>query len=251
MKALILAAGEGTRLGTLTRDRPKPMLPVGGAPILEHLVLFAREHGIAEIAINLHYKPQAIVDHFGDGSRFGVSITYSYEESLLGSAGAARKLDWFLDETFVVLYGDVLTDLNLTRLARHHHDAGAAVTLALYSVEDPSRCGMVATDPSGRIESFIEKPARGVADHLLANAGIYVAEPPILNDVPRGQAYDFGSDLFPDLLAKRVPLHAYAADGYVLDIGAPERYAQAEADVQAGRYRRPAAPALAGVAQTC
>lgn len=251
MKALILAAGEGTRLGTLTRDRPKPMLPIGGAPILEHLVLFAREHGISEIAINLHYKPRAIVDHFGDGSRFGVSITYSHEESLLGSAGAARKLDWFLDETFVVLYGDVLTDLDLSRLASQHRSAHSSATLALYAVEDPTRCGMVATEPGGRIEKFIEKPARGEADHLLANAGIYVAEPEILRHVPRGRAYDFGHDLFPDLLTKGVPLHAYRADGYVLDIGAPERYAQAEDDLRCGRYRPARTDSLVGVAQPC
>lgn len=251
MKALILAAGEGTRLGTLTRDRPKPMLPIGGAPILEHLVLFAREHGISEIAINVHYKPQAIVDHFGDGSRFGVSITYSHEESLLGSAGAARKLDWFLDDTFVVLYGDVLTDLDLTRLAAQHRTADSAATLALYSVEDPSRCGMVATDPGGRIQQFIEKPAHGEADHLLANAGIYVAEPEILHYIPRGHAYDFGHDLFPDLLSRGVPLYAYAADGYVLDIGAPERYTQAEDDLRRGRYRAAKLDSLVGVAQPC
>lgn len=251
MKALILAAGEGTRLGTLTRDRPKPMLPVGGRPILEHLVLFARHHGISDIAINLHYKPQSILDHFGDGSRFGVSITYSHEDTLLGSAGAARKLDWFLDETFVVLYGDVLTDLDLSDLTARHRASGGAATLALYAVEDPSRCGMVATDPSGRIQSFVEKPVPGTADHLLANAGVYVAEPRVLTSIPRDRAYDFGHDLFPMLLAHDVPMYAFPTTGYVLDIGAPDRYAQAEIDLHAGRYRPAAAGVLAEVGASC
>src|SRR5690348_4118791 len=110
MRALILAAGEGTRLRPLTSERPKPMLPVGGTPILEHLIVLLRNHGIDEIAINLHYKPEAITDHFGDGRRFGVQLTYSPEAELLGSAGAAKQLDWFLSDTFLVLYGDVLTD---------------------------------------------------------------------------------------------------------------------------------------------
>src|SRR5690606_25874488 len=120
MRALILAAGEGSRLRPLTLDRPKPMLPIGGVPILQHQVDYLRSHGITEIAINLHYKPEVIVDHFGDGSSFGVRITYSREARLLGSAGAAKQLDWYFDDTFIVLYGDVLTNLDIGQLIAFH-----------------------------------------------------------------------------------------------------------------------------------
>ena len=159
MRALILAAGEGTRLRPLTLTCPKPMLPVGGRPVLEHLVRLLRRHGVTEIAINLHYRPEVIVRHFGDGARFGVSITYSPEERLLGSAGAAKRLEWFFGETFFVLYGDVLTDLDLGSLVDRHRARRAAATLALYEVEDPTRCGIVEVAADGRIVRFAEKPA--------------------------------------------------------------------------------------------
>jgi NDP-sugar pyrophosphorylase family protein len=236
MKALILAAGEGTRLRPLTLDRPKPMLPVGGRPMLEHLVCLLRQHAVTEVAINVHYKPQTIVEYLREGNQFGVSITYSLEQQLLGSAGAARKLDWFLDETFFVLYGDVLTDIDLSALAERHRRASAVATLALYEVEDPSRCGMVETDLDGRVTGFVEKPAPGQAHGRLANAGIYVVEPGVLDGIPRGTPYDFGADVFPDLVARGLPVHAYEQPGYILDIGSPERYAQAERDLRTGRY---------------
>jgi NDP-sugar pyrophosphorylase family protein len=247
MKALILAAGEGTRLRPLTLTQPKPMLPIGGVPILEHLVGHLRQHGIDEVAINLHYKPEAITTHFGDGLRFGVRVVYSSEPQLLGSAGAARALDWFLDDTFLVLYGDVLTDIDLSELVRRHRVTRAAATLALYEVEDKTRCGMVDTDATGRIERFLEKPAANVPCGDLANAGIYVLEPGVLQRVPRGENVDFGLHVFPQLLASGVPMYGYRIDGYILDIGSPARYAQAESDLRSGRFRSSAAaePALA------
>src|SRR5215213_7777200 len=129
MKALILAAGLGTRLGALTLDRPKPMLPVGGRPLLEHTVGLLRAHGVRELAMNVHYFPESITGHFGDGAADGVRIVYSREDMLLGTAGAARKLASFLDEPFFVVYGDVLTDLDLSDLAAWHRATGAALTL--------------------------------------------------------------------------------------------------------------------------
>jgi mannose-1-phosphate guanylyltransferase/phosphomannomutase len=251
MQALILAAGEGTRLRPLTLDRPKPMLPVGGRPVLEHLVHLLRYHGIGDIAINLHYKPEAIVQHFGDGRDFGVSITYSYEEQLLGSAGAARQLDWFLTEPFIVLYGDVLTDLNLTRLADWHQTNGGVATLALYEVEDPTRCGVVELDPSGRIERFIEKPAPEAVTTNLANAGIYVLDPGLLGLVAPHESADFGRDLFPAALRLGLPMYGRLADGYVLDMGSIERYTEAEVDLRAGRFRPSVSPTIsvAGVGE--
>jgi NDP-sugar pyrophosphorylase family protein len=242
MKALLLAAGEGTRLRPLTLDRPKPMLPISGRPVLDHLVRLLRWHGVGEIAINLHYRPEAIVEYFADGRDFDVSIRYSHEEQLLGSAGAARQLQSFFDGPFFVLYGDVLTSIDLTRMAAGHRATGALATMALYEVEDASRCGMVATQADGRVTRFVEKPPAGWANGMLANAGIYVVEPAALRFIPESRPYDFGQHLFPDLLARGLPLYACPASAYVLDIGSFERYAQAEADALDGRYMPP--PAL-------
>jgi NDP-sugar pyrophosphorylase family protein len=246
MRALILAAGEGTRLRPLTLDRPKPMLPLGDRPLLEHLVNLLCRHGIREVAINLHYRPESIVDHFGDGSRFGVSITYSFEHHLLGSAGAARALDWFFTEPFVVLYGDVLTDADLTSLVGWHASHGGLATLALYEVDDPTRCGVVELDDVGRIRRFVEKPPPEAVPSNLANAGIYVLDPRLLDLVPGDQVSDFGHNVFPVALDRGLPLFGRRADGYVLDIGSVERYEQADYDVRAGRLRY-ANPALAPV----
>ena len=130
MKALILAAGEGTRLRPLTLDRPKPMLPIAGKPLLEHLVNLLVAHGVCDIAINLDYKPDVVTSHFGDGGAWRARIVYSHEERMLGTAGAVRRLQWFLDERFFVLYGDVLTDLDLTALAAFHSQRRAVLSAA-------------------------------------------------------------------------------------------------------------------------
>lgn len=257
MRALILAAGEGTRLRPLTLDRPKPMLPVGDRPVLEHLVSLLSRHGVQDIAINLHYKPDVIVQHFGDGSRFGVSITYSYEERLLGSAGAAARLDWYFTEAFMVLYGDVLTDVNLTALLEYHTAMNSLATLSLYEVEDPTRCGIVDMDRNGRIRRFIEKPRPEAVVGKLANAGIYVIDPSLLRLVPRGQPADFGVDLFPVALELEMPMYGLPITHteYVLDIGSIERYMQAEVDIRCGRFGSPvssaAAPSVAGGSHPC
>ncbi len=237
MKALVLAAGQGTRLRPLTLERPKPMLPVGRRPILEHIVAHLRTHGITEIAINLNYRPQVIVDYFGDGDKWDVSITYSYEDHLLGSAGAARALEWFFTDTFVVWYGDVLSDLDLGALIRRHRSTRAAASLALYEVDEPERCGIVQVDRDGWITRFKEKPARNAHLGNLANAGIYVIEPELLPWIPGDRPVDFGSDLFPRLLSFGAPFQGITPEAYVLDVGSLERYQQAEADLQAGRFR--------------
>lgn len=236
MKALVLAAGEGIRLRPLTLDRPKPMLPLAGRPLLEHLIALLAHHGIRDIAINLHYRPESIVDHFGDGSGLGVRITYSHERQLLGSAGAARQLDWFLGDRFVVLYGDVLTDVDLSSLEEADRAFGGVGTIALAENEDPTRSGIVQLDPDGRISRFIEKPTTAEFGRL-ANSGIYVLHRRVLDLVPPEKPFDFGSDLFPALLAAGLPLYGVASPDYVLDIGSLDRYRQAEANLQAGRVR--------------
>jgi len=224
MKALILAAGEGQRLRPLTLTRPKPMLPVAGRPLLEHIVTLLRHHGITQQAINLHYKPQTIVSHFGNGQQWGVQITYSFEQQLLGSAGAAKKLHWFLDQTFVVFYGDLYTDLNLRRLLDFHRRHNALATVALYEVSNPTACGIVDLDAGQRIRRFVEKPAPEEVFSNLANAGVYVLEPAVLSFVPSGRPFDFGHDLFPTLLDVGLPLMGYPIQESLIDIGTMEKY---------------------------
>jgi NDP-sugar pyrophosphorylase family protein len=236
VKALILAAGEGTRLRPLTLDRPKPMVPLGGRPLLEYLVGLVRHHGVTQVAINLHYRPERITEFFGDG-RHGVAITYSPEEQLLGSAGAARKLREFLDEPFFVLYGDVLTDMDLTALAERHRVAGAMATVALHEVPDPERCGIAQLGHGGQIVRFVEKPPASLGVGNLANTGIYVVEPAVLDLVPDGIPFDFGTHLFPQLIDLGHPLLGVRTDAYVKDIGSIDRYTEADADLRAHRVR--------------
>lgn len=231
VRGLLLAAGEGTRLRPLTLDRPKPMVPIGGHPLLGHLVALLRHHNVIEIAINLHYKPDAIIDYLGDGEVAGVRVTYSHEQRLLGSAGAAKRLESFLDRTFVVLYGDVLTDVDLGALIDAHRRQRAVATLLLHEVSDPTRHGIVELADDGRITRFVEKPRPEAVFSRLANAGVYVLEPSILSHVPPDQVSDFGQEVFPSLIEQGLPLYGHCLEeGYILDIGSPERYAQAEHD---------------------
>jgi len=232
LKALVLAAGEGTRLRPLTLDRPKPMLPIGGRPMLEHTLALLKQHGVRDVAINLHHKSEVITSYF---SRFSdMNIVYSHEAEILGTAGAAKKLAHFLDSTFFVIYGDVLTDLDLSALLAYHRAKDAAITIVLYEVEDPTRCGIVEVDRSGRVGSFVEKPSAPKSN--LANAGIYVVEPSVLSHIPGGFA-DFGFDVFPALIAANAAFYAFPihSDTYLLDIGSLERYAQACRDAEEGR----------------
>jgi NDP-sugar pyrophosphorylase family protein len=236
MKALILAAGEDTRLQPLTWHRPQAMLTVGGRPLLEHAIGFIRRHKVTQIAINLHRKPQSIVRYFGDGRRFGVSITYSHEPELLGSAGAAKRLEWFFDSPFLVLYCGVLADFDLERLIREHDARNALATIVLYEADDPTQCGIVQLADDGRVLRFVEKPAREAVFSNLANAGIYYLSPALLRHVPRDRPHDFGQDLFPKLLSRGIRIDGYSPCGYILDVGSPERLAMAETDFRTGRF---------------
>ncbi|MGA2286180.1 MAG: nucleotidyltransferase family protein [Dehalococcoidia bacterium] len=234
MKAIILAAGEGRRLRPLTERVPKPLLPLGGTPLINHLVALLAAHGVTEVAVNLYHRPKAIRDHLGDGSDFGVSITYSHEETLLGSAGAVKKLESFFDESFFVLYGDVLTDIDLTALAAFHRSRGAALTMAVHETDEPERCGIAEADDGGAVRRFREKPAPGETSSRWANAGVYAVEPSVLRFIPPDSFFDFGDHLIPLLLERGEPVLAYPSDSYFLDIGSPERYSQAERDLRAG-----------------
>jgi NDP-sugar pyrophosphorylase family protein len=234
MKALILAAGQGTRLKQLTAHRPKPLLPLRGQPVLVHTIRWLQSYGIGDIAVNVHHHADAVVAALGDGTRLGVSITYSHEERLLGTAGAAKRLAGYLTEPFVVVYGDVLTNLDLSRLIHFHHSRPGsgrsypALTLALYHVPEPSQCGLVETGAAGRIRRFVEKPPADQVFTDLAFSGVMVCEPRILRFIPEGDVYDFGHHLIPLLLAAGEPLYAQpidrAAGEYVIDIGTLQGY---------------------------
>jgi mannose-1-phosphate guanylyltransferase len=228
MKAMILAAGEGTRLRPLTEHCPKPMLPVGGRPLLEYLLKLLRSHGVREVAINLHHRPEVVRDQFGDGSGLGMKIVYSHERELLGTAGALKRMASFLDDTFFVLCGDLLTDADVTSLAEFHRWRCAVATTALHRVEDPGRVGLVDAAADGRILRFEEKPPRGRRFTNLACAGIYVFEPSALAEIPEGRPSDLGHDLLPCLIAKGLPVYGLEGVGQVLDVGSPERYALAQ-----------------------
>jgi len=250
LKALVLAAGEGTRLRPLTLDLPKAMVPVDGQPMLAHTIAWLARHGIRDVAVNLHHCPDVITDFFGDGSARGMRITYSYEDRLVGTAGAARRLAGFLrDGPFLVVYGDVLTDLDLDALLAFHRertgaDPATAATLALYRVPNPTEVGLVGLDGSGRITRFVEKPRPEEVFTDLANAGVLVAEPAVLDAIPDGEFADFGLDVLPALLAAGAPLYGWPIpEGtYLLDIGSLEKYAQAQREWPARARRRQEAP---------
>jgi NDP-sugar pyrophosphorylase family protein len=228
MKALILAAGEGTRLRPLTNDRPKPMLPLGDVPLLEQIVLLLKQHGVTQIAINLHYRPWSIVHHLGHGRRWDVHIHYSFEETLLGSAGAAKRLEWYFDESFIVYYGDVYTNMDLGGLIAAHRQGGAPVTMALYSVDNPTECGIVELDAQSRVRRFVEKPEPDQVFSRLANAGIFIVEPEVLSGLAAEEPLDFGHDVFPRLLASGQSIIGYPITDTLIDIGTMENYQKAQ-----------------------
>ena len=240
-KAMILAAGMGTRLRPLTNRMPKAMVPVDGRPLLEYNIELLREYGVREIAVNLHAHANAITEHFGDGSRFGVSLTYSFEPQLLGTAGAVKELEeFFKDGPFYVIYGDVLTRLDLGLLLAHHRACGALATIALYQPEDLTRCGVVQQDENGWITSFIEKPSNGSTADAWANAGIYLMEPALLQRMRADAPQDFGKDVFPELVRNGGGLAGFRSDAVIWDVGSAERLRLAEdwLRMEAGREPR-------------
>ncbi|HHZ19537.1 MAG TPA: NDP-sugar synthase [Firmicutes bacterium] len=237
MKAMIMAAGVGSRLEPLTCNIPKPMVPVVNRPALEHIIRLLVKNGIHQVAANLWYLPDKIMDYFGDGSAFGVSLRYSLEENLMGTAGGVKKLQDFFDETFVVISGDALTDINLDALIQAHKEKKAIATIALMEVEDPRQFGVVITDEDGRIKAFQEKPQPGEELSRKANTGIYVFEPAIFDHIPAGQVYDFGKQVFPHLVQAGVPFYGFPIADYWCDIGTLTQYRLANYDVLRGKVR--------------
>ena len=236
MKAMILAAGLGTRLRPLTEDISKPMVPIVNRPVMEHIVALLSRHDFKDIYVNLHYYPDVITRHFADGAKWGVSIAYSYEEELLGTAGGVKKLEKELaEDTFLIISGDALTDIDLTSLMEYHKGHGAIATLVVTPVEDPSKYGVVITDDRNRITGFQEKPSREEARSHVANSGIYVFEPEVLEMLPSGSFYDFGSQLFPRFLEENIDFYGYVHDDYWNDVGSFEEYKAGNFDALTGK----------------
>jgi mannose-1-phosphate guanylyltransferase / phosphomannomutase len=234
MKAVIMAGGEGTRLRPLTSNAPKPMLPLVNRPMMEHVIELLKAHGFDEIVVTVAFMANAIRNYFGDGSELGVSITYATEETPLGTAGSVRNAMDQLTERFLVISGDVLTDIDLGAIVRFHEEREAMATIGLAHVENPLEFGIVITREDGSIERFLEKPTWGQVFSDTINTGIFVLEPEIFEYIAPDQAVDFSSEVFPRLLADGKPLFGAVADGYWEDVGTLEAYLRAHKDILDG-----------------
>ncbi|MGI8491208.1 MAG: sugar phosphate nucleotidyltransferase [Acidimicrobiales bacterium] len=228
MKAVVLVGGQGTRLRPLTLTTPKQMLPVGGRPMIEQVIGHLVTHGVEEVVLSLGYRPDAFLTAYPDGTCSGASLRYAVEDHPLDTAGAiafaARRAG--LDETFLVVNGDVITGLDVGALVQFHSTVAAVATIALTPVEDPSAFGVVATDADGRVEAFVEKPPPGEASSNLINAGTYVLEPAALDDVSEGATASIERETFPELV-RRGGLFAMASDADWVDTGTPATYLSA------------------------
>lgn len=237
MRALVLAAGAGTRMGELTRDLPKPMLTVAGRPILAHILENLARHGFTEVAINLHHHPHAIRDHFRDGSAFGVAITWFQEAALLGTAGSARNAGAFLAAggPFLVHYGDVLTDQDLSAMVADHRRTGAQATLLLH--RRAASNSVVVLDGERRVTRLLERPTaaeREGVDSPWVNSGVYLLEPPVLDRIPAGDPRDFPREVFPGLIPEG-RVFGFPLTAFRWAVDSPERLEQARAHFRESR----------------
>jgi len=230
-----MAGGEGSRLRPLTSNTPKPMLPLVNRPMMEHIVTLLQRHGCDEIVVTVAYLANAIRTYFGDGSELGVRIRYATEERPLGTAGSVRNAMDELDERFLVISGDVLTDIDLTRIVERHIEVGALATIGLTPVENPLEFGIVITREDGSIERFLEKPSWGQVFSDTVNSGIFVFEPEIFQYIASDRPVDFSSEVFPELLASGKPLFGAIADGYWEDVGNLDSYVRAHRDILDGK----------------
>ncbi len=237
MKAVIMAGGAGKRLRPLTCDCPKPMTPMMNRPVMAYGVELLKRHGVEDIAVTLQYLPQLVMDHFGDGEAMGVNMRYFVENEPLGTAGSVRQAREMLDETFCVVSGDALTDIDLTAALNFHKAKKAQCTLVLKRVDAPIDYGIVLLDAEGRVSRFYEKPGWEEIYSDLANTGIYIMEPEALERVPQGEFADFAQDLFPELLKSGAPIFGYVTGGYWCDIGDLAQYLQAHRDILDGRCK--------------
>ncbi len=235
MKAVIMAGGEGSRLRPLTSNQPKPMMPLANLPMMEHIIGLLKRHGFDDIVVTLAFMPNAIRTYFGDGSEYGVRMVYATEEQPLGTAGSVRNAKDELAERFLVISGDVLTDIDLSKIVSFHESRGALATIGLVAVDNPLEFGIVITREDGSIERFLEKPTWGQVFSDTINTGIFVLEPEIFDYIPAGEAVDFSSEVFPKLLANNVPLFGAVGEGYWEDVGTLDAYVRVHKDALDGK----------------
>ncbi len=239
MKAAIIAGGIGTRMGKISETIPKPMLPIGGKPILEHQVELLRQSGINDITLCIRHLSPVIADYFGDGRRWGATISYATEDVPLGTAGCLRNAFPKADQTLLVLYGDVMIWMDLVELIRRHHAAAAAATLAVHSNDHPYDSDLLEVDGEMRVIRFLPKPhPEGAWLPNLTNAGVYVLEPAILKCIPRTRPTDCARDIFPEALRKGLHLQSYRTAEYIKDAGTPDRYREVAEDWESGKIAR-------------
>ncbi|WP_461206511.1 sugar phosphate nucleotidyltransferase [Clostridium sp. DL1XJH146] len=234
MKAIIMAGGKGNRLRPLTCNIPKPMMPILGKPIMEYTIKLLKKHNIKEIGVTLQYLPDEVINYFGDGKDFGVNISYFVEEKPLGTAGSVKNAEVFLDDTFIVISGDSLTDMDLTAALEYHKEKKSTATIVLKEVAVPLEYGVVVTERDGRINEFLEKPSWSEVFSDNVNTGIYILEPEIFNYYEKEQKFDFSNDLFPILLNNSEPIFGYMTKKYWCDIGNIEQYSKCQIDVLKG-----------------
>lgn len=239
MKAMVLSAGYGTRLGDLTKNQPKPMLLIDGHPLLEYLIVNLARGGFRQIAVNLHFMPEAIVDYFGDGRRWGVEITYSYEEELLGTAGGVKKIeDYFREEeTFLVHYGDVLTDQDLAGMAAYHREKSAEITMLLHQRAKSN--SVVSINAENRVIGFLERPSDEERKQIRSpwvNSGISICNRAVLDAIPAGIACDFPRNVFPKFIGSG-GVFGYALNGYRCAVDSPQRLEEARQAIHEGRCK--------------
>jgi mannose-1-phosphate guanylyltransferase len=235
MQALILAGGEGTRLRPLTSTVPKPVVPLVDRPFIAFMLEWLRGHGVDDVVISCGFMASGVHNVLGDGSAYGVRLRYVEEPKPLGTGGAVKFAEALLDERFLMLNGDVLTDIDLTAQLAQHEATGARATLALVPVEDPSAYGLVRRNGDTSVSEFLEKPSPDQIDTNLVNAGAYVLHRDVLAGIPEGQHVSIERELFPTLVG--AGLYGYESSGYWLDIGTPERYLQATYDILDGAVR--------------
>lgn len=242
MKAIVLVGGEGTRLRPLTYTTPKQLLPIAGVPMLERAIAHLASHGVTEVVLSMGYKADAFLAAYPDGRCAGVPVSYVIEAEPLDTGGAIAYAadEAGVQERFVVVNSDVITDMDFSALIAQHAESGAEATIGLTPVEDPSRFGVVVTDVDGRVTAFIEKPPAGTAPTNLINAGIYVMEPAALKGVERGRRVSVEREVFPAMV-DRGTLFAYASDGYWIDMGNPLAYIQANLDIAGNAVIDPSA----------
>jgi len=235
VKAVVLVGGEGTRLRPLTYITVKAMVPVLNKPFIEYIIRHLSHHNISEIILAIGYQPDRITEYFTDENLLGTKLVYSIETGPLGTAGAVKNAEPYIDDAFFAMNGDVFTDLNFTDMLRFHKNKGAKVTIALTPVEDPTRFGVVETDGKQRVTRFLEKPEREHVVCNMINAGVYIIEAEVMKRIPQAKRCMFEHDIFPSLVDDGEPVFGYTTDAYWMDMGTPEKYLQLNGDLLCGK----------------